>query len=220
MANQPARSKVSANVSWTSAQAYTMAIICLLIGGGLGWFLRGSLSPEAATSGAPVTQSSGTRGGVTDLGGMGQQASPEEMKRMADKQAEPLLAQLKMRPNDPALLTELGNIYYDTKQFKDAIDFYARVLKIQPSNTNVRTDMGIAYWEGMRDADAAIREFNKALSYEPNKPQTLQSIGIVKWQGKSDAKGAVAAWEKLLQTNPDYDRRADIQQLINQAKGQ
>jgi hypothetical protein len=133
---------------------------------------------------------------------------------------EPLLTQLKTRPNDPELLTEIGNIYYDTKQFKDAIDYYARVLKIQPSNTNVRTDMGIAYWKGMRDADAAIREFNKALSYEPNKPQTLQSIGIVKWQGKSDAKGAVAAWEKLLQTNPGYDRRADIQQLINEAKGQ
>jgi cytochrome c-type biogenesis protein CcmH/NrfG len=197
-----------------------MAIICLLIGVGAGWFLRGSESPAAATSAAPVTQSVRTDNGSAGAVGMEQQPSPEQMKDMADKEAEPLLAQLKARPNDPGVMTEIGNIYFDTKQYKQAIDYYARVLKIEPSNTNVRTDMGIAYWEGMRDADTAISEFNKALNYEPTKPQTLQSIGIVKWRGKSDAKGAIAAWEKLLQTNPGYENRADIQQLINEAKGQ
>jgi cytochrome c-type biogenesis protein CcmH/NrfG len=196
-----------------------MAIICLLIGVGAGWFLRGSQGPAVATSAAPVTQNIASDNG-TGPAGMGQQPSPEQMKLMADKQVEPLLAQLKARPNDSGLMTEIGNVYFDTKQFKQAIDYYARVLKIEPSNTNVRTDMGIAYWEGMHDADRAISEFNKALSYEPTKPQTLQSIGIVKWQGKSDAKGAIASWEKLLQTNPAYENRDDIQRLINQAKGQ
>lgn len=218
MANQPARSKVSANVSWTSAQAYTMAIICLLIGVGAGWFLRGLQIPAETRSAAPTAQTEG--GGATGIGGMGQQPSPEQMRHMADQQAAPLLAQLNTRPNDAELLTQLGNIYFDTKQYDTAIDYYARVLKMQPSNTNVRTDMGIAYWEGRRDADTAISEFNNALTYEPTKPQTLQSLGIVKWQGKSDAKGAVAAWEKLLQTNPTYENKAAIQQLINEAKGQ
>ncbi len=230
MANRPARgsatSNVAPNVTWTSAQSYSMAIICLLIGVAVGWFLRGSQIPADTTSSAPASVRSspigGAGGGMNTGGALGaasQTASPEQMKRMADNQAEPLLAELKTRPDDPQLLTEIGNIYFDTKQYKQAIDYYARVLKMQPTNTNVRTDMGIAYWEGMRDADTAISEFNQALGYEPTKPQTLQSIGIVKWQGKSDAKGAIAAWEKLLQTNPDYEKKGDIQQLINEARG-
>ncbi len=139
---------------------------------------------------------------------------------MADAQAAPFLTRISSNPNDAQALTELGNIYFDNKQYKDAIDYYSRVLKMQPSNTNVRTDMGIAYWEGMRDADRAIAEFNTVLKSEPTKPQTLQSIGIVKWQGKSDVKGAVAAWQKLLDTNPNYEKRGDIQQLITEAQRQ
>jgi cytochrome c-type biogenesis protein CcmH/NrfG len=197
-----------------------MAVLCLLIGVGAGWFLRGSGSAPAETSSAPVTQSSNAGGGMGATNAFDQQTpSPEEMKLMADTEAEPLLAQLKTRPNDPKLLTDIGNIYFDTKQYKDAIDYYGRVLKMQPSNDNVRTDMGIAYWYGNQDADRAISEFNKVLSHEPTKPETLQSMGVVKLQGKSDAKGAIAAWEKLLQANPDYEKRADIQRLINEAKG-
>ncbi len=140
------------------------------------------------------------------------------MKRAADQQAQPLLQRIKAAPNDASALTELGNIYFDNKQYNDAIEYYSRVLKIQPTNTNVRTDMGIAYWEGSRDADRAIEEFNTVLGYEPTKPQTLQSIGIVKWQGKGDARGAIAAWQKLLDSNPNYEKRADIQQLITEAQ--
>ncbi len=214
MANRPARGNATANVSWTSAQSYSMAILCLLIGVAAGWFLRGSQIPAEGTN-ATASVAAQPSGGMNTQ----QPPSAEQMKGAADKQAEPLLAELKTRPNDPQLLTEIGNMYFDNRQYKESIDYYARVLKMQPANTNVRTDMGIAYWEGLRDADTAIGEFNKALSYEPNKPQTLQSIGIVKWQGKSDTKGAIAAWEKLLQTNPDYEKKADIQQLINEVKG-
>ncbi len=221
MASQATRSNTSSAVTWTSSQAYTMAVLCLVIGVGVGWFLRGSQSPATPPAGSTTTTSQ-TSGGMNPANPFGNQpsASPQDLKRMADAQAAPLLARLSSNPNDAGALTELGNIYFDTKQYKDAIDYYSRVLKLQPTNTNVRTDMGIAYWEGMRDADRAIAEFNTALKYEPTKPQTLQSMGIVKWQGKSDVKGAVAAWQKLLETNPTYEKRADIQQLITQARQQ
>lgn len=218
MAKQAQPSTATKQVLWTSLQAYTMAVLCLIIGIGAGYFLGGSRSPveTRSSSAAPTGSGSGVMGNP-----MGdQKPSPEQMKRMADTQAKSLLEELKSRPNDTTLLTNLGNIYFDTGQYKDAIEYYSRVLKIQPTNTNVRTDLGIAYWEGMRDADRAISEFNTALSYEPTKPQTLQSLGIVKWQGKADNKGAIAAWQKLLQTNPNYDKKADIQQLIAQVQAQ
>jgi cytochrome c-type biogenesis protein CcmH/NrfG len=197
---------------WTSAQAYTLAVITLAIGVVAGWLVRGSQSQPAAT--APEA----TSAEATAPTGMGQQMpTSEQMKRMADKQAEPLLAQLKSNPNDPALLANLGNIYYDTQQYKEAIDYYQRSLKIQPQNASTRTDMATAYWY-LHDPDSAIAEFNKALTYDPNQPNTLLNLGIVKWQGKMDVNGAVAAWEKLLQTNPNYEHKDKVQELIAEAK--
>ena len=204
------RKATSSNTNWTSVQAYTMAVICLLLGVVAGWLVRGSQSPAAA---ARTEVAAGSLPGA-ETGG---QPTPEQMKRMADKQAEPLLAQLKTDPNNADVLAKVGNVYYDTQQFETAIDYYLRALKGNPADAGVRTDMATAYWY-VGDADIAIQEFNKALSYEPNKPNTLFNLGIVKWQGKMDVEGAVAAWQKLLDTNPTYENKDKVTQLIAQAR--
>ncbi|HZQ23350.1 MAG TPA: tetratricopeptide repeat protein [Terriglobales bacterium] len=196
--------------NWTTLQAYTFAVICLLIGIGSGWFLRGSQNPVAAASVEAASTAA--------PGGTGSQPpTAEQMKKMADTQAAPLLEQLNSDPLNADLLARIGNIYYDTQQYPAAIEYYQRVLKAQPSNTGVRTDLATALWY-TGDADTAITEFNKALSYEPNKANTLFNLGVVKWQGKMDISGAVAAWQKLLQTNPNYENKAKVQELIAQAQ--
>jgi cytochrome c-type biogenesis protein CcmH/NrfG len=207
------RATSSSNEQWTSVQAYTLAVICLLVGIAGGWFIRGS---QARGSEAGVSSTAVTAPGA---GSSAAQAQPtaDQMKKMADTQAAPLLEKLKADPNNPELLANIGNIYYDTQQYPTAIDFYRRSLKAQPSNAGVRTDMATAYWFS-GDADGAIAEFNKALTYQPNNANTLFNLGIVKWQGKMDVEGAVAAWQKLLDTNPTYEGKEKVQQLIAQAK--
>src|SRR5208337_4262957 len=54
--------------------------------------------------------------------------------------------------------------------------------------------------------------------YEPNKANTLFNLGIVKWQSKNDAAGAIAVWQKLLDTNPNYEARDKVRQMIDQAE--
>lgn len=194
---------------WTSTQAYVFAIICLAIGVLAGYFLRGSASgPSEAREAAP---------GAPTAMGASQQPTPEQMKRMAEKQAEPLMAQLKNDPNNPALLAQIGNIFYDTQQYKEAVEYYDRSLKADPKNPNVRTDMGTAYFY-MGDSDRAVNEFETTLEYDPKHGQTLFNLGMVKWQGKGDTKGAVESWERLLKEVPDYPDRANVEQLIAKAK--
>ena len=77
--------------------------------------------------------------------------------------------------------------------------------------------MATAYWY-MGNADTAIAEFNKALSYAPTSPNTLFNRGLVKWQGKKDFDGAMADWKKLLATNPNYDGKAKVEQMMADAK--
>jgi cytochrome c-type biogenesis protein CcmH/NrfG len=56
-------------------------------------------------------------------------------------------------------------------------------------------------------------------SSEPNKPDPLVNLGVAKWHGKKDAQGAIPAWQKLLDTNPGYENKENVLQLIAQAKG-
>jgi tetratricopeptide (TPR) repeat protein len=203
--------KKSSASQWTSVQAYTLTVVCLLLGIAAGWLLRGSQSPAAAAE--SVSAAAPAAAGM----GSSSQPTPEQLKAMGDVQAKPLLEKLKADPQNADLLTSIGNVYYDTQQFPIAINYYQQVLKIQPENTGVRTDMATAYWYS-GDADTAISEFKKSLSYEPNKPNTLFNLGIVEWQGKMDIKSAVADWKKLLETNPDYQGKDTVLNLIAQAE--
>jgi cytochrome c-type biogenesis protein CcmH/NrfG len=201
--------KITTANQWTSAQAYALSVICLLVGLAGGWFIRGSQAPGVPTQAA----SAGSPSSSTSL----DQPTPEQLRHMADKQAAPLMEALQKQPNDAELLAKIGNIYYDTQQYPVAIDFYQRSLKSRPNDASVRTDMATAYWYA-GSPDLAISEFNRALADEPNKANALFNLGIVQWQGKMDIQGAVATWQRLLETNPNYEAKDKVLDLIAQVK--
>jgi tetratricopeptide (TPR) repeat protein len=196
--------------TWTSPQAYGLSVLCLAIGLASGWFIRGSQSPR----GTPIE----TASAATSQDGSGTgQPTPEQLRRMADKQAAPLIEGLQRDQANPELLAKVGNIYYDAQQFPVAIDYYQRALKAKPADASIRTDMATAYWY-TGSADTAISEFNRALADEPNKPNALFNLGIVQWQGKMDIQSALATWQRLLDTNPDYDGKSKVVELMAQVR--
>jgi tetratricopeptide (TPR) repeat protein len=202
---------------WKPAQTYVMATICLVVGLAIGYFLRGSASQPAAA----VASEGASQPGQDTHAGMGQQRMPslDEMKQMADKQAEPLLAKLKKEPNNADLLNQIGTMYRATHQFKAAIDYYQKSLAINPKNVGARTDMASCmYYLG--DIDSALAQLDKSLSYDPKHAGTLINIGIIKWKGKNDVEGAVASWEKALKLNPGLENRQMIEHMIAEAKEQ
>lgn len=207
--------------SWSSTQAFALAAFSLLLGVCGGWVIRRSFAKPAPAT-APVLSPAAQRDATSasappNFGSLTTLPDAQELRQAADTQASALLEQWKTDPTNAALLAQLGNIYYDAKQYRVAIDYYERSLKSQPANNSVRTDLGTAYWYA-GDADTAIAQFNKVLSSEPNKADTLFNLGIVKWQGKKDAQGAIAAWQKLLDTNPGYANKENVLQLIAQAQ--
>lgn len=213
--------KTTSAETWTGAQASVLAGVCLLVGIAGGWMVRRSTSTPPAAQGvsaaAPVVAAVPGQPAPANFGVGSATPSPQQLKEAADAQAAPLLLQVKADPKNPALLANLGNIYYDAKQYPAAIEYYERSLKLQPADTSVRTDLGTAYWY-TGNADTAIAEFSKSLSYDPQKADTLFNLGIVKWQGKKDGPGAVAAWKKLLETNPAYPDKEAVLQLMAQAQ--
>lgn len=143
--------------------------------------------------------------------------SIEDLKRMADKKAQPLLAELKTNPNNAETLNHLGMIYKSAHQFKEAGDYFQKSLQVDPKNADVMTDMASClYFTG--DADGAIAELQKALAVDPKHAGALMNLGIIKYKAKNDVNGAIAAWEKLLKLNPDFDQKELVQHMIEQAK--
>jgi len=211
--------KTTTNTYWTTTQAFALAAVSLVLG------LCGGLLIRKATTAATATpqtisapgQAVAPAASVPPNFGSIPEPPAQELKQAADTQAAPLLERLKSEPTNAALLANLGNIYYDAKQYSLAIGYYERSLKSQPADTSVRTDLGTAYWYN-GDADTAIAQFQKSLTYEPTKADTLFNLGIVELQGKKDAKKAIAAWQKLLDTNPGYQNKEKVLQLIAQAQ--
>jgi cytochrome c-type biogenesis protein CcmH/NrfG len=196
---------------WSNAQAYGMAVLCLLLGIAAGYFLRGSQptapgptasTPQAATPPAP------------DASNM--QVSPEALKHMAEKQAEPLLARLEKNPNDPALLADLGKTYLAAQQFKTAIDYYERSVKIKPSTDTLNTLGGAYHFAG--EDNKALEAWQRALAIDPKNPDALFNVGMVKWQVEGDPKAAIESWTKLVKTNPNHPQRKRVEELIARAR--
>ncbi len=213
--------KTTTSNCWTSTQVFALAALSLLLGVSGGWMIRKSLGAAAPAPvrvvSPPAPAAPPSQPVPPNFGSQSELPSPQELKQAADTQAAPLLEQLKASPTNAGLLAQLGNLYYDAKQYPIAIGYYERSLSSQPADTSVRTDLGTALWYN-GDADAAIAQFNKALAYDPNKADTLFNLGIVKWQGKKDAQGAIAAWQKLLDTNPGYANKENVLQLIAKAQ--
>ena len=194
---------------WTSAQAYMLSVICLLVGVAVGYLVRGS-APSAVNAQLQPA-------GMTNSTGQQQQPTPEQLRQMAETQAQPLLAQLKDNPNNASLLYQIGNLYYDAQQYPDAVKYYQDALRINPKETNVRTDLGTAY-HLMGQPDQAIKEYDEVLKVDSKHANALFNEGMVKWQDKMDMNGAIADWKRLLETNPDFPQRERVQQMIAQVQ--
>ena len=204
--------------NWTATQTYAMAAICLVIGLLVGYLVRGSASPasQAAPAAAEMQQAASAPPSAAVQKPM---PTLDDMKRMADKQAEPLLAKLKTDPKNVDLLNKVALIYKATHQFPEAISYFQKALDVDPKNVAIRTDMASCmYYTG--DVDGALAQLNKSLTYDPKHAGTLMNIGIIKWQGKNDVHGAVAAWQTLLKRNPNFPQKAVIEHMIAEAQQQ
>jgi tetratricopeptide (TPR) repeat protein len=124
-------------------------------------------------------------------------------------------------PKNLPAWVELGNLYFDSDQPKEAIEAYGKYLVTKPENPDVRTDMGIMY-RRLGEFDRALEEFRKAAQNDPKHVNSRYNIGIVLLHDKQDIKGAIKAWEEYLKVDPKSERanrvRAQMENLKKMAK--
>lgn len=199
---------------WQAKHVYAMAAGCLLVGLVIGYLFRGSESPKLASD----AELNGARQpAAPETAPQGPQAMPtlDQMKHMADKQAEPLLEKLKTDPGNADLLVHIANIYRSTHQFQEAASYFEKALKVDPRNVATRSELASClYYTG--DVDGAISQLQQSLKDDPKNADSLFNLGVIKWQGKKDGSGAVAAWRQLLKSNPhlEENKKNQVEKLI------
>lgn len=150
--------------------------------------------------------------------------------QQTDARAEQLKAQLAKDPKDFSRARELGDLYWDAggtnskaqdatqsaKYFGLAAEAYTKALKVQPKDTNVRTDMATAlFYSG--DTSRARAELAKVLAVDANHPNALFNLGLIA-KATGDTKTAKSAWEKYLKVAPNADNAAKVKQELSQLK--
>ena len=124
---------------------------------------------------------------------------------------------VKKDPKNLSGWVELGNLYFDSDQPKEAIDAYRQYLALNPDNPDVRTDMGIMYRK-LGDFDRAIEEFKKAAQSDPKHVNSRYNLGLVLLHDKRDIPGAIKAWEEYLRVDPKSERAERVKAQMEKLK--
>jgi cytochrome c-type biogenesis protein CcmH/NrfG len=189
-----------------------IALVVGFVGGatvGILWMTKGTektamvQKPQMAPPGAPAPAGPPPRDSIE-----------------ATSQIQTLKEIVKKDPKNLPAWVELGNLYFDTDQPKEAIDAYSHYLAVKPDNADVRTDMGIMYRK-LGQFDQALEEFRKAARSDSKHVNSRYNIGLVLLHDKQDIQGAIKAWEEYLKVDPNSEKaqriRAQIEKMRSMA---
>jgi len=126
------------------------------------------------------------------------QVTPLDPARVAELQAR-----VDRNPRDADALFELGESHFQAAEWQQSIDWFTKLLAVQPNNVHAVTDIGTANLNLGRD-DAAKEAWMKALAADPNDPQVHYNLGFLYARSEPpDLKAAVAEWETVVKLAPD-----------------
>lgn len=93
-------------------------------------------------------------------------------------QAESLMAVARKDSTGADVFVALGNLYYDTGNFGDAIPFYRSALRRRPDLTDVRVDMGVSY-HNVDDVENARLTLEDAVAHAPDHAVAHFDLGVI-----------------------------------------
>lgn len=132
-------------------------------------------------------------------------AEVSQQSSISDQQSQAishLEAEVTANPDRFQSWTQLGNLYYDSGQYENAVKAYEKSLELHSGTGDIWTDLGVMYRRTNRPSKA-IEAFDKAMEIEPTHEISRLNKGIVLMYDLEDAEGALASWEDLLRLNPD-----------------
>ena len=180
-------------VNEAGSRRFTVQSIVTLLSGGLigfaiGFFAAGGGRPSSSRGSGPAAAA-------------------------GDRIAE-LVHSVERDPENPELLMDLGNAYYDREDWDRAVDSYEKARRKAPKNPNLLSDLGAAH-RNRGEFDLAVAYFRKARENDPEHWQSLLNWVLVEAYDRKDAPAAQAAFDELKKRYPEVPQLDRIQEQIS-----
>ncbi len=124
----------------------------------------------------------------------------------------------KLNENDQDVAIAFGDLNFDlgfnthsNENFDKAREVYQKVLKQNPQNSDVRTDLALTYFlRNPPDNQTTIAELNKALQIKPDSQKSLQFLiqAYLRTDNKTEAEIIREKLEKINPQTPSLDEIA------------
>jgi tetratricopeptide (TPR) repeat protein len=174
----------------TVAQSAVLLLVGGLVGFGAGYFAGGGGRPAAAPAAAAAS---------------------------GDRVAG-LVRSLERDPENPEILMDLGNAYYDREDWDHAIGAYEKARRKAPKNPNLLSDLGAAH-RNRGEFDLAVAFFQKARQADPDHWQSLLNWLLVEAYDRRDPTAAQPLYDELKRRYPDIPQIERIQEQITSLHG-
>ncbi|MEI6707074.1 MAG: tetratricopeptide repeat protein [Methylococcales bacterium] len=96
-----------------------------------------------------------------------------------------------------------GNILARKKQYENAIEKYNESIKINPDNSSPYIGLGYAYYQGYKNYDAAISNYQKVIDRDDTNYLAYNDLALV-LADKGDTNAAIESYKKAIVANPNY----------------
>jgi tetratricopeptide (TPR) repeat protein len=120
---------------------------------------------------------------------------------MIDSGTVPDQLQLDSLPEDPAYLANLGDKYFESNRFEQAIEIYKKAIELNPNDVDTINDLGLAYFY-TKNTDEAVSTLRTGTEVNPSFQRIWLSLGYVLMSsGKNEE--ARQALQKTINLAPD-----------------
>ena len=111
---------------------------------------------------------------------------------------------LKLSPDHPIALDNLGSAYRQQKRWDDARKTYERALNVNANDADANYGLGMIFAQN-NDTARAFDSLQKALQLRPHYPEALNNLGILylRTQRRDEA---VKSFEECMRVAPEFDQ--------------
>jgi tetratricopeptide (TPR) repeat protein len=123
-----------------------------------------------------------------------------------------LLEAIGKDPRDAEKLAQLGDLYFESNRYDQAIETYQKVLKLAPGDVDTYNDLGLAlFYTG--NTEAAVETLRKGTEVTPSYQRVWLSLGFVLSEtGRyGEAKKAL---EKAMEIAPNSDMGREAERFL------
>jgi tetratricopeptide (TPR) repeat protein len=122
-----------------------------------------------------------------------------------------LKAAIEKNPGDRRALVELGNLYYDSGKYDQAVGFYERALAIDRHDPNLLTDTGNSYFL-LGNTGRAQPYFEEAQKGFPQHWQSAASLFFLA-AATRNATLASSSLERVRALHPSFEKLPEMQKI-------